>query len=101
MGRKNADSAARARFFDNPGLKDIYDIDGVKTLVVRFEVWSGCIQGQDAGKWYEGVAWEYRQNAQEPDGVLHRAKNDLDVPTPEFIEAVQVYNKAAGYNAGN
>jgi hypothetical protein len=85
------------RFFDpvtNPG--------GWKEYKAEFMSVAYCMKGDDCGKWYEGVQWEYTKTWEDQrDGKKGEAKiTDKNVttgPTKAQLEAFEKFNKAKGF----
>jgi hypothetical protein len=118
-GRKNAGGTARAVAFDDPLQKGLIpDVsedgavasrswyrkdtnpDGIKTVVLRFETWFWCEKGEDAGKFYEGVRWEYRMTWDKVEDSVKQLTPAPKEPSKGFLEAYEKYLSAVGYEVG-
>ena len=108
-GSKNGGST-KATISDAPqtggGDKGFYNSaanpTGWKNVKFKFVAFAYCMKGDDCGKWYEGVQWEYTKTwKNHRDGNKGKAKiiekNVTTEPTKSQLEAFEKFNKAKGF----
>lgn len=108
-GKKNGDSA-KATISDAPntggGDKGFYNLSanpkGWKRVNYEFSSFAYCMKGDDCGKWYEGVQWEYTKTWEDArDGKKGESKiidkNVTSEPSKSQLEAFEKFNKAKGF----
>lgn len=108
-GKKNGGST-KAKIWDAPktsgGDAGFYDPvtkkTGTKKVVYKFVSYAYCMKGDDCGKWYEGVEWEYVKTWEEHrDGKIGSSKitnnNVTAAPTAGQIDAFDKFNKKNGH----
>lgn len=108
-GKKNGGST-KATISDGPqtagGKKGFYDAstnpNGWREYKAEFTSFAYCMKGDDCGKWYEGVGWEYKKTWEDQrDGKKGEAKitdkNVTSAPSKGQLEAFDKFNKAKGF----
>lgn len=107
-GSKNGGSTI-ATIFDAPqtdgGDKGFYDPEnnknGAKRIVKEFATFSYCMEGEDCGKWYEGITWKYIKTSQDHNngsaGKSELTSSCVKQPTKEMVEAFNKFNKEKGF----
>ncbi|HEX4963774.1 MAG TPA: hypothetical protein VF173_23305 [Thermoanaerobaculia bacterium] len=108
-GKKNGGSIT-ATMVDVPrtagGTKGFYDPvanpSGIKKLQYEFSTFAYCMKGDDCGKWYDNVQWEYNKTWEDQrDGKIGESKITDKCGTGEpakgQIEAFEKFNKENGF----
>ncbi len=108
-GKKNG-GTAKAKISDAPnspgGDKGFYDSKtnptGWKSYRLEFSTFAYCMKGDDCGKWYEGVAWEYvktwEDNRDGKKGIAKIVNQNLEGgPSKSQIEAFDKFNAEKGF----
>jgi len=75
---------------------------GWKEYKAEFAAFAWCMEGPDCGRWYEGVAWEYRKTWEDHrDGKKGESKildkNVTTGPSESQLKAFGEFNKAKGF----
>ena len=107
-GKKNG-GTTKATIVDAPntgggdkGFKSPTNPDGWKKVKYEFVAFAYCMKGDDCGKWYEGVQWEYKKTSDDHlGGKKGESKiinnNVTSKPTKSQLEAFEKFNKAKGF----
>ncbi len=71
---------------------------GWKKYRAEFAVFAYCMEGDDCGKWYEGMKWEYNKTWEEhrdgaPGVSTITDKNVTSGPSKSQLEAFDKFNK--------
>ena len=107
-GYLNDVSARSAAISDAPwdggGNKGFYDPEknpeGWREFRLECETFAYCMDGEDKGRFYEGMQWEFVKSWQDyQNGKLGKARIidlNLDAPSKSFVEAFDLFVKVKG-----